>query len=301
MVAREDAAGPLEVQLMSVECPICGARARDAGNKEGHALHRCTGCRHLFFWPQPERTDHIYNKDYFTGAGGGFGYKDYDRDKAPMVGTFHEYLDRIGAANPPEGRMLDIGAATGFFLNLARERGWKVAGVEVSAAASEMARAKGLDVRTGILEEDHGWTDGEFSAITMWDVIEHMPDPHRTMAEVSRLLRPGGLVAINTPDSGSLLSRALGPRWHLVIPYEHLNLFTRQSLENLLSRHGLEVLDVRCIGKKFTVQYVLNTLAAWQRLGVWKRLAAASERLRVHELGLRINLHDNVFVLARKR
>jgi SAM-dependent methyltransferase len=242
----------------------------------------------------------IYNEEYFFGADGGFGYTGYDRDKRAMVPTFHKYLDRLESAAPGRGALLDIGAATGFFLELARQRGWQVHGIEPSDAAAERARAKNLDVRTGVLREGI-FAPASFEAITMWDVIEHVTDPQSAIRDAAALLKPGGVLAVNTPDSGCLLAKLLGSRWHLVVPPEHLNLFHRRSLISLLTCNGFEILAVASIGKRFTLQYVFQTLAHWQGIALWRTLAHRLRGGRVGQWGVPINLHDNFFLLARKR
>lgn len=286
---------------MSEQCTICRQPAAFHGRKKGHALYKCTQCGHVFFWPLPEDTLAIYTEDYFQGAKQGFGYQNYDSDKEVMTSAFFQYLDLIEKHNPPPGQLLDVGAATGFFLNLARQRNWPVAGVEPSDAAAAIGRSKQLDVRTGTLDQDLGWGPETFAVITMWDVIEHLRDPHPVLQKVSALLKPGGLLAINTPDSSSLLSRILGTSWHLVIPYEHLNLFSRRSLDIALRAQQMEPLLVTRIGKKFTLPYVLSTLAHWQGLHFWQTAAGWVERRSWHATGVPINLFDNIFVLARKK
>lgn len=197
------------------------------------------------------------------------------------------------------GKLLDVGAATGFFLDLARTRGWQTHGVEPSRYASEVASRKGLTVHRGVVEE-LDLPDESFDVITMWDVIEHVNDPDASLAAACRLLRPEGSLALNTPDAGSLLARLLGLRWHLVVPPEHLVLFSAKSLRKLLEDHGFTVIALHRIGKRFSIQYVLQTLARWQGLTVWRKMADLSRRSRFGNWGIPINLRDNMFVLARK-
>lgn len=284
-----------------VVCTICGSGAAPVGEKHSYRLYRCSRCRHLFVWPMPDNHLGIYLQDYFQGgADGGFGYVDYDRDKLPMVPTFERYLDLLQQAGANGGAILDIGAATGFFLDIARRRGWTPYGVEASDFAAGIARSKGLDVRTGVLE-DYEVAPNFFDAITAWDVIEHLHCPRNTMRKINQVLKPGGLLAINTPDSGSALAQLLGIRWHLVIPPEHLNLFHRKSLRHLLEENGFEVLMEDKIGKTFTVQYVFQTLSNWQKLGIWGWAANHLQRRSIGKWGIPINLRDNMFVIARKR
>lgn len=283
----------------SVACAVCRGGAVAAGRKRGFDLYRCSDCGHLFVWPNPLDHLKIYSDQYFSGAEGGFGYTDYDADKRPMEPTFREYLRRIEEVTGKIGTLLDVGAATGFFLDLARQRGWKTCGVEPSEYAAERARAKGLDVCTGTLA-NCDLRAATFDVVTMWDVIEHVPDPRGALLDVSRVLKPKGVLAINTPDSGSFIARVLKTNWHLVVPPEHLNLFNRSSLRLLLGEQDFEVLQATTIGKKFTLQYAVQTLAHALKLRPLESAALALRRRGVGLWGIPINLHDNVFVLARR-
>ena len=281
-------------------CPVCSDKATRSGAKHGYIFFRCRGCRLLFVWPVPHNYVEIYSDDYFSGAAKGHGYVDYDSDKLPMVATFERYLDRFAGYGAGTGRLLDVGAATGFFLDLARQRGYETYGVEVSPYAAGIARSRGFDVVAGVLETAD-FPPGFFDVVTMLDVFEHIPEPASAMERTGLLLRAGGLLAINTPDSGSLLARTLGMQWHMVLPPEHVYLFHRDSLRFLLERAGFEVLLVTTIGKRFTAQYILHIMATWRRARFWKRLSRALHNSWIGRLGMSINLHDNVFVIAKKR
>ncbi len=280
-------------------CLVCGSSAPHVGDKNGHPFHRCGECGLLFVWPLPDGNLEIYSEDYFAGARDGFGYVDYDRDKSAMEDTFESYLDLLAGRHPQLGDLLDVGAATGFFLDLARRRGWKTCGVEPSKYASLVASQKNLTVHCGVLEELN-LPDASFDVVTMWDVIEHVNDPGASLKAACRLLRPAGTLALNTPDAGSLLARLLGLKWHLVVPPEHLVLFGQESVRRLLEASGFTVTALHRIGKRFTIQYILQTLARWQGLSLWHKAAGLSSRWRFGNWGIPINLRDNMFVLARK-
>lgn len=284
----------------SATCLVCGVEAIPLGIKSGFHLHRCSGCGFLFVHPLPESSLEIYSEDYFAGASGGHGYVEYDRDKQAMIPSFERYLELIETSYGKKGKMLDVGAATGFFLDIARKRGWETVGVEPSEHAASLGRAKGIDVRTGTLDSLEA-PDHSFDVITLWDVIEHVPEPRDTLRQVRRLLRPGGIIAINTPDADSLWARVMGMQWHLIVPPEHLHLFGTRSLRRLLADTEFECLLVSKIGKIFTVQYVFHTLAHWQKLGIWKTLADHLTGKSLGKIGLPINLRDNVFLLGRSR
>jgi SAM-dependent methyltransferase len=286
---------------VAVECVVCDAGASELGVRNGHRIFKCVTCSSYFAWPLPANGDNlkIYSEDYFRGAAGGFGYADYDRDKQAMVPTFQKYLDVIERFVPSGGTMVDVGAATGFFLKLAVDRGWQGIGIEPSPHASALAREKGLDVRTTTFQAD-SIPPESVDVITLWDVIEHVPNPRAVLQAAYRALRPGGLVAINTPDSGSLIARVFGHKWHLVVPPEHLFLFNLMSLQRALGEDHFKIVVRDKIGKRFTVQYVLETLYRWQGFSFWRKIY---ERVRDRPAGraaVGINLHDNMFLLARK-
>jgi SAM-dependent methyltransferase len=282
-----------------VTCTVCNGQVRSLGEKNSFPLYSCKGCGHLFVWPIPESPQEIYSEDYFHGGENGFGYIDYDRDKAPMADTFRRYLKEIARNGKPKGTMLDVGAATGFFLDIARGEGWETYGIELSWYAAEVARGKGLRVSTGTTD-DCDFPAGFFDVVTAWDVIEHMPKPLATLEKIHSLLKPGGLLVINTPDSGCMLARLLGKSWHLVVPPEHLNLFHRRSLKFMLEKTGYSVVHRTTVGKRFTLQYIFMTMRHWQKLRVWDRVASYLQKHRLGSVELPINLHDNMFVIARK-
>lgn len=284
----------------SPKCFICQGGSKIAGTRNGYAYYRCQQCELLFVWPMVEDTSEIYGSGYFDGAVDGHGYTNYDQDKEPMIPVFQRYLDLVEQCQPPSRRLLDCGAATGFFIDLARQRGWSVAGVEISEHACQQGKNKGLDMFCGGIE-NYPAEPGSFGAVTMWDVIEHVPDPRAAIHRMAELLPSGGVLALNTPDSGSVLAKTLGVRWHLVVPPEHLVLFHRKSLRVLLEEAGFDVVLETCIGKTFTVPYILRTLWLWQRLQLWKTLSDGAKQSFLRDWGIPINLHDNVCMFARKR
>lgn len=286
-----------QVQAEAAICPVCGNRGCLAGVKRGYDHYVCASCKSLFVWPVPSTYLDTYQGSYFSGAAGGHGYVDYDRDKLPMSGTFLTYLDLLARHGCKTGRLLDIGAATGFFLNLARGRGYETMGVEPGGQAVAQARSKELNVVHGTLS-DLKEAPESFDAVTMLDVLEHLPEPRATLGAAHRLLKPGGLLAINTPDQGSALAKVLGMKWHLVTPPEHLCLFTAAALKSALRQSGFEVLVLSRIGKKFTLQYVAQTLAM-----NWRAAEPVADYFRgrvIGRFGVPINLRDNVFLLAKR-
>lgn len=281
-----------------VDCIICKKKAIFFIHKNNFDLFCCQSCRLIFVWPIPQHLNAIYNQDYFSGAIHGFGYTDYDADKVAMVSTFNDYLKIIEGYAIGQGLLLDVGAATGFFMDLAKQKGWEVKGVEISDFAAQKARNKGLVVKTGTLEL---MVFSElFKVITMWDVIEHVDDPASQIKKAYELLAPGGILVINTPDASSFFARILSKRWHLFVPPEHLFYFNPNNLGEILRSAGFTILKTGKLGKKFTIQYILHTLSRWSKIKCLEQLTYKLRGTAMGNIAVPINLRDNFFIIAQK-
>ena len=228
---------------------------------------RCGSCRTLFVDPAPAAGagaalyagERYYANPSFDSpeSGGFFGYKDYLADRAHIERKFERVLERLERHASP-GRLLDVGSGPGFLLAAARRRGWEARGVDPNPWAVRHARDElGLDVVEGTLDDVE--VGESYDALTMMDVIEHVSDPDALVSRAAGLTRPGGALAVLTPDAGSPVSRAMGRRWpEARRAPEHLVLFSAGGLEQLLRRHGWTPVDRHSIGKESS----LATLAA---------------------------------------
>lgn len=135
------------------------------------------------------------------------------------------------------GRLLDVGCASGLFLLQARRAGWAVTGIEPNQALCEDARKNLLSagqIQCTTLETAS--LEAGFDAITLWDVLEHVPDPQGFLQLCANLLRPDGYLFLNVPNLDSWPAKLLGSRWPLLLP-EHLNYFNHRSL-TLCAQHA---------------------------------------------------------------
>lgn len=289
----------MENAIEKINCPVCHKQdSRLVGIKNKYRLYRSNFCGLLFVWPVPKDTLEIYGAGYFKGATGGFGYMDYERDKEPQKSAMTKFLDKI-QSHIPAGKIFDTGAASGFFIELAAKRRWEASGVEISEYASGVARSKGLMVLTGTIHHP-GITQKTYDAVSMLDVLEHATEPDSEIKRAGELLRPGGILAINTPDSGSFWARIWGIHWHLVVPPEHLFLFGRKSIRLLLEKNGFKVLEETKIGKSFSLAYIFRMLHSWSGLRIFAFLANLAGRGLIGKISLPVNLRDNMFILASK-
>jgi SAM-dependent methyltransferase len=278
-----------------VSCAVCGAaRARGKLRKGGVEILECPSCG-LAFWTPPAdfRPAAVYDAAYFAGAQVDRGYDDYGHLESSLRLTFARRLARI--PRPEAGaRLLDVGAAYGFALDEARRAGWMTTGLEISAPAARHAStiASGRVVVADAVAAP--FASDCFDAVTLWDVLEHLPEPHAIVSEMARLLRPGGRLVLSTGDVGSLAARLSGARWHLYTIPEHLFFYTRRSLRELLEAHGFRVVSLRAEASTYTLGYLVERL----RKTLLGRSARRPARWAGSGLRIPVNLFDVVTAQA---
>jgi 2-polyprenyl-3-methyl-5-hydroxy-6-metoxy-1,4-benzoquinol methylase len=167
-----------------------------------------------------------------------------------------ERLDRLRGV-VPSGMLLDVGCSTGTFLSVAREC-FHVTAVEPDPATSTQAQAKGLDVLVGSVQ-DVVPPVGGFDAVTMFHAIEHLDSPQELIGTVRELIRPGGIVVIETPTVGCLWFRIARQRWRQLIP-DHYFFFSREMLERQLVTYGFEPIGYEKVGRRASLRFVADRL-----------------------------------------
>ncbi|HOI42605.1 MAG TPA: class I SAM-dependent methyltransferase [Elusimicrobiales bacterium] len=247
-----------------MNCPVCGSDSPKKGAALGTgALHACGACSVRFISPQPTDAElrAVYGEGYYKSWGLS-GTAENERVKAMKTATFELRLDLISRYKS-SGDILDVGCATGYFLEAAEKRGFQPYGVEISYHSSAAAKEKfGADrVHAGVLE-DAPFRDGQFDVIAMSDLLEHVRDPLRTLAAARRLLKDDGAVMIMTPDTDSLTARMMGARWTHYKP-EHLFYFNRRSLSLLAKKSGFEAVDFEAAKKAMNLEYIRTQFAVY--------------------------------------
>jgi SAM-dependent methyltransferase len=261
----------------TIICPLCGADGWDvvrasrysssvsAGDirklysaSSAHVLTdqvvKCTSCSLVYVNPRP--ASELTIGSYSDAVDPTFVAQNQNR-----IATFRKLMQRVlrklGENGGERRRLLDIGCAGGAFPAAARDLGFDPVGVEPSRWMADFARRTyGLDVRDGILKPGM-FPSGSFDVVTLWDVIEHVPQPHEVLTLAYDLLKPGGLLLVNYPDVGSRTARILGWRWPFWLSV-HLFYYTRSTMAQQLKRAGFSLLWQEPCWPSLQFAYVLQ-------------------------------------------
>lgn len=216
-------------------CCLCeSAQSIAMFTKSGYTFCHCPECGLIYLYPKPEEDENIYNMDYYqkrsilnaTSA-------------SSMMHTRHlEILETYASHHS----LLDIGCGTGYFMNLARSRGWNTEGIDISAEALCYARRHyGLNVHNYRLSQLPKKT---YDVITLWDVIEHLCNPLDTLSVIYRLLKPDGILAVSTPNVYGISTRLAGKRSSIFSTKDHLFYFSARTLRRLIEKTGFKVIKI---------------------------------------------------------
>ncbi|WP_439106866.1 class I SAM-dependent methyltransferase [Congregibacter sp.] len=158
--------------------------------------------------------------------------------RASIDSTYRHLAPRTDNA----GILLDYGCGNGDFLTIAKSMGWSVGGVDFDPVAVRLARAKGLDVAL-IKAGEALQGEGLYDVITLSHVLEHVHDPLHLIHDLFRLLKPGGVLWLETPNISSIGHRTFGRFWRGLEPPRHLILFSSETLERVLLRAGFKDIE----------------------------------------------------------
>jgi len=254
-------------------------------------LVKCADCGLIFINPRLKSS--LVTKGYEEGSDEVFVSQAPAREL-----TFSKALKKIERYIPQKGTVLDIGTAGGSFLAAAKKRGWRVAGCELNAWMAKWGNTHyGLNIKQGTIFEQH-YPAASFDMVTLWDVIEHTPDPAKVVKECYRILKQRGLLVINYPDIGSWIARLMGRKW-LFLTSVHLYYFTRETMRNLLERAGFDIFVIKPHIQQLELGYLTK------RMHLYSPFFSQCSMLGVNALRLQRKQIPywlgQTFLIARKR
>lgn len=242
-------------------CENCGSDQLETFQIEkDHRLLFCTKC--LLYQKGTLPHDELYQESKYH-----LGY--YSRRSA-KIRTALIRLASVTKYLPTNSiKMLDVGCSIGATVAAGKRMGWESMGVDVSQSAVDFCREHGLDCHS-IDNFKLPFPDNSFDLLTSWHVIEHVMDVRQTLDEWMRVVRPGGILILETPDSQCFKARRLGAKYKKFWPEGHLYTFTRSNMCSLLRQSGFEILPSRILGKLGTLPIHLTAYAAAYRS--WRKL-----------------------------
>ncbi len=279
-------------------CRLCAEPCTELlWDVDGYRIHRCHRCDLLFVANVPDAKSLAahYGDTYLARAAPYAGRLD-----SPDSASRRNARMRVRAIRDeiPEGRLLDVGCAGGDFLIEASAH-FDVQGVEVTDESAARARASGLSVSVAPDLSELVTGGRPFDVITLWDVIEHLPDPLGTLRQARALLRPGGALYMTTGDAASFVARISGKRWHLLTPPLHLFFFTPSSVLWMLDRAGFSPSKISYPAQKTVLGFAAFKLADRAPSLPTRALHHLIDRLPIRHWAIGVNLWDMMLVEAR--
>jgi SAM-dependent methyltransferase len=221
-------------------CYLCGSSVTAAvGATDASPVRRCGQCGFTFTVTVAESAP-AQNQLYYQPDRWGHNYF---RRRRELESRYRFCLEQI-APFKRTGNLLDVGCSLGFFLDSARRWGFEVAGVEPVPEAAAFARSYfGLQVYGAAIDQ-MPFPDKQFDVVCLLDVVEHLPDPRRTLGSLRRSLKNDGVLVIQCPNIDSDMARLCGQWWRWLLPSQHLWHFSRHTLDTLLGQAGFNLVSV---------------------------------------------------------
>ncbi|PNV73572.1 class I SAM-dependent methyltransferase [Leptospira inadai serovar Lyme] len=244
----------------------------------------CKTCGLQAQFPRP-LPEELYTEDYYTGSQG-FTYRD---ERATEKFDRYVWFARLAniAKFRSEGNFLDIGCSFGGFLNCARERGYVPYGVEISPYSAKQAGMRGIKIWQGqFLDAD--LPENFFDVITLIEVIEHLENPKAVFDKLAKILKPGGLLLIQTANFEGRQAKEAGPKYHYYLP-GHVYYYSASNLRKILAKRGFER-QVTYLGVDFPLYAKLlksrGSFKSWKDYRKWITISFYHFRSKLKRGGL---------------
>jgi SAM-dependent methyltransferase len=231
-------------QTGRADCWLCGGMSMPDDWYGQVSLYRCADCGFLF---APERSTEelheLYTDDYFEDYSHG---ESYTADEAQRRYEARQRLEWMGGFTRP-GRLMEIGAAAGIFLDEATNVGYDVFGIEPAPGLAEIARSRfGVDVAVGFIETATIPPE-PFDVVCAWHVLEHIREPQPALVRLREILKDDGLLFLEIPNIESYRARRLGPDWFHLDPKNHVGFYTIDHLRELLGQARFALVETMSV------------------------------------------------------
>ena len=262
--------GKRKIKLMMeklAQCPICNSEkfspfleCKDwTVSKNSFTIVSCPACKFRFTNPRPLENDlgnYYQSEEYISHSNTKKGVINF-LYQTVRNWTLKQKLKLINSLSPKSEirnpKLLDIGCGTGEFLNVCKQNGWNITGIE----PSEKARNFGNENYKLEIKEENQLNElsaETFDIITMWHVLEHVPKLNERIIELKKLIKPSGHIIIAVPNCSSFDAQHYQEYWAAYDVPRHLYHFTPANIEQLFSKHDLKLIEI--LPMKFDAYYV---------------------------------------------
>ena len=251
----------MEFNIQHYPCPLCKKdESKLLLKKQGFKIRNCIHCGFVYVNPRlvNEQLNAIYQHNYFQNKD--YGYVDYEQEKRLRVKNFERWL-KCAERFMPSGKpiiALDVGCAAGYCLDVMQNKGWQAEGLELDQEMCSSLVGTGHIVSHTELENFEGIH--KYSIITLFDVIEHIPDIDAAFKQLNKILEKDGIVIVITPNHNSLQRKIFRKKWFQYKPIEHIQYFTGKTLAAFAERNGLRTHYFARSGQYADTQFILNRL-----------------------------------------
>lgn len=234
-------------------CPLCHSghyhsylECKDyTVSKEHFQLVQCDACDFVFTNPRPaadELGQYYESEEYIS----------HSNKSNDLVNTVYKIVrnftlrsktNLLNKLQPSQGQLLDMGCGTGEFIHSCQQSGWNIQGIEPSPHAREQAeQLNGLTIHKDLFNLPD---EAQFDAITLWHVLEHVPDLGATVEKLKRILKQQGVLVVAVPNYQAKDAALYGEHWAAYDVPRHLYHFSQQTMAKLMKAHGLKVDSIR--------------------------------------------------------
>jgi|SRR5579863_1528155 len=245
--------------MQTIRCPLGNEIAHFYCRKPpaDYYILKDTG---LIFQKSPPSIDEMAayaDTEYACGL-----YKDYVAAASLKHETFRRRI-RLIRNFVERGRLLDVGCASGFFIEMALEQGFDAYGIEFSKTAIALAKQ---EIQPRIMHGDVNLLRERgqkcFDLVVAFDIIEHTHNPIKFLMDIREILAPGGWLILATPDTGHFLRHLMRSRWPMLQPLQHTYLFSRKAMRKVLEEAGYNRIQVQNAEKTMTLEYLIGQISA---------------------------------------
>lgn len=295
---------------IDVKCNICGGDDFDIFIESGKASNsderrfattssyvgnerivKCRNCSLVYVNPRLRREEIV---DGYAKA----DESTYVKESKARTQTFIKCMNEIEKYAKKPGKILDVGCAAGLFLDVAKKRGWKVAGVEPNKWLADWGSSNlGIEISSKAFE-DVGFEANSADVVTFWDVLEHVADPKKSLLESARILKKGGYLVVNYPDIESWPARLFGKKWWFILSV-HLYYFSPSTIRRILGDSGFEVVKIQPHIQRLSFGYLLFRLGAYSQL-IYKIASGVSRLLGLDSLEIPYYAGQTMVVAKKK-